>query len=112
MSVTKTVAVNGYSDNKELANRFAAYLVTECADSLYERSGKVSANRNAELQNGPLQVFLLEYGESVPLPKMMETGNFWLQLERLFSSVWNGADVTAMVEELNSQILSQMEAAR
>lgn len=112
MSVTKTVAVNGYSENKELANRFAAYLVTECADSLYERSGKVSANRNAELQNGPLQVFLLEYGESVPLPKMMETGNFWLQLERLFSSVWNGADVTAMVEELNSQILSQMEAAR
>lgn len=112
MSVTKTVAVNGYSDNKELANRFAVYLVTECADSLYERSGKVSANRNAELQNGPLQVFMLEYGESVPLPKMMETGNFWLQLERLFSSVWNGADVTEMVEELNSQILSQIEAAR
>lgn len=112
MSVTKTVAVNGYSENKELANRFAAYLVTECADSLYERSGKVSANRNAEVENGPLQVFLLEYGESVPLPKMMETGNFWLQLERLFSSVWNGADVTAMVEELNAQILSQIEAAR
>lgn len=112
MSVTKTVAVNGYSDNKELANRFAAYLVTECADSLYERSGKVSANRNAELQNGPLQVFLLEYGESVPLPKMMETGNFWLQLERLFSSVWNGADVTAMVEELDNQIVSQIEASR
>lgn len=112
MSVTKTVAVNGYSDNKEMANRFAAYLVTECADSLYERSGKVSANRNAELQNGPLQVFLLEYGESVPMPKMMETGNFWLQLERLFSSVWNGADVTTMVEELDHQILSQIDAAR
>lgn len=112
MSVTKAVAVNGYSENKELANRFAAYLVTECADSLYERSGKVSANRNADMQNGALQVFMLEYGESVPLPKMMETGNFWLQLERLFSSVWNGADVTALVEELANQIVSQVGAVQ
>lgn len=112
MSVTKAVAVNGYSQNKELANRFAAYLVTECADSLYERSGKVSANRNAEAQDEALQIFLLEYGESIPLPKMMETGNFWLQLERLFSSVWNGADVTALVEELAGQIVSQVEAVQ
>ncbi len=108
MSVTKAVAVNGYSENKDLANRFASYLVTECAGSLYERSGKVPANRNANLDNGALQIFMLEYGESIPLPKMMETGNFWLQLERLFSSVWNGADVTALVEELSNQILSQM----
>lgn len=112
MSVTKAVAVNGYSDNKELANRFASYLVTECADSLYERSGKVSANRNVDLQNGALQMFMLEYSESVPLPKMMETGNFWLQLERLFSSVWNGADVTTLVEELNNQIVTQVGASR
>ncbi|MCM1064846.1 MAG: extracellular solute-binding protein [Eubacterium sp.] len=112
MSVTKTVAVNGYSGNKELANRFASYLVTECADSLYERSGKASANINADQQNGALQIFMLEYGESVSLPKMMETGNFWLQLERLFSSVWNGADVTAMVEELDDQIVTQVTASQ
>ena len=44
MSVTTAVAVNGYSSHKELANRFAAYLVDECADTLYEKTGKVSAN--------------------------------------------------------------------
>lgn len=108
MSVTNAVAINGYSSHQELANRFAAYLVTECAGSLYERSGKVSANRNANTDNGALQIFMLEYGESVPLPKMMETGNFWMQLERLFSSVWNGADVTELVEELANQIDSQV----
>lgn len=112
MSVTNAVAVNDYSEHKELANRFAAYLVTECADSLYERSGKVSANKNAETENGALQIFMLEYAESVPLPKMMETGNFWLQLERLFSSVWNGADVTALVEELANQMVSQTGAVQ
>lgn len=110
MSVTNAVAVNGYSEHKELANRFAAYLTGEYAGSLYEMTGKTSANLHAEPENGPLQIFMLEYADSVPLPKMMATGNFWLQLERLFAGVWNGADVTAMVQELAGQIDSQVNA--
>lgn len=111
MSVTNAVAVNGYSEQKELANRFAAYLSCEYAASLYEMTGKAPANLQANADNGPLQIFLLEYADSVPLPKMMSTGNFWLQLERLFASVWNGADVAAMVQELSEQIASQVNAA-
>lgn len=110
MSVTSTVVVNGYSEHKELANRFAAYLVDECADSLYERSGKVSANLNANPDNGDLQVFRQEYADSVPLPKMMRTENFWLQLEGLFSKVWNGADVTELVKELADRIFLQVNS--
>jgi len=110
MSVTNAVAVNGYSKHKELANRFAAYLVDECASSLYERAGKLSANINADIDNEPAQIFKLEYSGSVPLPKMMETGNFWLQLERLFASVWSGEDVTGQVGELASQIAAQTGA--
>lgn len=110
MSVTSTVVVNGYSEHKELANRFAAYLVDECADSLYERSGKVSANLNANSDNGDLQVFRQEYADSVPLPKMMRTENFWLQLEGLFSKVWNGADVTELVKELADRISLQVNS--
>ena len=100
MSVTNTVAVNGYSQHKELANKFAAYLVDECADSLYEKTGRVAANLHADTDNGALQIFKLEYAESIPLPKMMETGNYWLLLERLFAKVWNGEDVTALTQEL------------
>lgn len=107
MSVTNTIAVNGYSRKKELANRFAAYLVSECAGSLYEKTGKASTNLSAEADNGALQIFMLEYAKSVPLPKMKETGNYWLLLERLFAKVWNGADVTAYVQELNLLIGSQ-----
>lgn len=104
LSVTNAVAVNGYSEHKELANRFAAYLTEECAGSLYERTGKVPANLNTDADNGPLQIFRLEYANSVPLPKMMDTGNFWLHLERLFDNVWNGEDVTAQIGELSEQI--------
>lgn len=111
MSVTNAVAVNSYSEHEELANRFAAYLVTEGAESLYEKTGKVPANKNINADNGFLQVFKQEYADSVPLPKMMETGNFWLQLEGLFSKVWNGADVTALVQELHETIVGQVSAA-
>lgn len=110
MSVTSVVAVNGYSQNKELANRFAAFLVDEYAEFLYERTGKVSANFqvNTGEEDGALQIFKMEYADSVPLPKRMDTANFWLQLEGLFSKVWNGADVNSLVEELASQIATQV----
>ncbi len=109
MSVTNVVAINGYSQHKALANRFAAYLTDECADVLYSRTGRVSANLKADADNYDLQVFKKEYADSVPLPKMMETANFWLQLEALFSKVWNGADATELVEELEETIAIQVQ---
>ena len=51
-----------------------------------------------------MQVFFEEYGESVCLPKMMETENFWLQLEVLFAKVWNGEDATALIKELDANM--------
>uniref|UniRef100_UPI00405746A5 sugar ABC transporter substrate-binding protein n=1 Tax=Acetatifactor sp. TaxID=1872090 RepID=UPI00405746A5 len=107
MSVTNVAVVNGYSMQKDLANRFAVYLTDEYADTLYEQTGKVPAALNAEADNGPLQIFTTEYAGSVPLPKMMETGNFWLQLEVLFAKVWNGADITTVVQELADQMSVQ-----
>lgn len=108
MSVTSTVVVNGYSENKEMANRFAAYLTEECADSLYEWTGKMPASLNANEDNGALQIYRQEYDGSAPLPKMMETGNYWLYLERLFARVWNGEDAASLVEELAQQISFQL----
>ncbi len=112
MSVTNVAVVNGYSQHKDLANRFCAYLADEYTDNLYQYTGKVSANKKANLDNAELQAFATEYAESIPLPKMMETGNFWLQLEVLFSKVWNGADVTTAVQELADQIASQTQGAQ
>ncbi len=108
MSVTNVAVVNGYSSHKELANQFAAYLTNEYVDNLYERTGKMSANLTADTDNGAVQMFMAEYADSVPLPKMMATGNFWLQLEVLFSKVWNGADVTAEVQQLAEQMAVQI----
>ena len=110
LSVTSAVAVNGYSGHKELANEFAAYLVTECSDIFYERTGRLSANLAAESDNEAVQTFVEEYADSVPLPKMMSTSNFWIQLEVLFSKVWNGSDAAELVQELAEQIQAQVQA--
>ena len=110
MSVTNTVAVNGYSAHRELANRFAAFLVDDCADMLYPRTGKIAANLNANAEDGAVWIFKQEYADSIPLPKMMETGNYWLYLERLFAMVWNEGDVETLVEELEQQISFQLGA--
>jgi len=112
LSVTNGVVVNGYSEHKTLANAFAAYLTGECAATLYERTGRMSSNKSANTDDALLQVFFEEYGESVSLPKMMETENFWLQLEVLFAKVWNGEDVTALVKELDANMALQLEGAR
>ncbi len=108
LSVTNTVAVNGYSENKELANRFAAYLAGEYAGNLYDRAGKCPANYNVIHTEKLLDVFYQGYEGSVSLPKIMETSNFWMELEVLFSKVWNGAETSAVLSELAGQIKSQM----
>ena len=110
LSVTGAAVINGYSEHKELADRFAAYLSEEYANGLYERSGKMPASIHAaeNAANGALTIFADEYADSVSLPKMLETGNFWMQLEVLFSKVWNGEDVTTLVQQLADNMSQQL----
>lgn len=107
LSVTTAVAVNGYSEHQELANQFGAFLATEYAEELYTRAGKAAANKNI-ISNDMMYVFQQEYAGSIPLNKMIDTSNFWIQLEILFSKVWNGEDERALLEALEQQIESQI----
>lgn len=108
LSVTGALAISSYSEKKQEANDFAAFLVTEYAEGLYERSGKMSANVNVNTDNGAVQVFQAEYAESSPLNKMIETSNLWIQLEVLFSKVWNGGDAGALLQEMANQMITQL----
>ncbi|MBO4900848.1 MAG: sugar ABC transporter substrate-binding protein [Lachnospiraceae bacterium] len=114
MSVTDCVVVNGYSSQKEAANDFAYYLCTSDPAALYEWTGKVSPLSGADLgaHNDELQVFLNEYDESIPLPKMLETSNYWVNLEMLFASVWDGADANKGLKDLSEQMKLQATGKR
>lgn len=108
MSVTETIAVNGYSENKEAANQFAAYLSYEHADTLYDRTHKIATNKNVSYENAWINVFNQEYEKSVPVPKMIETSNFWILLENSFTKVWSGENANTELKALSEQIKTQL----
>lgn len=108
LSVTNCVVVNGYSEHKDLANEFATYLTGEYYPDLYARTGKASANYAANPENPALMGFMAEYEHASSLPKMIQTSNFWIQLEILFSRVWEGGDADTLLLELSDQIFAQV----
>lgn len=108
LSMTNCVVVNGYSDNKEAANDFAGFLTSGYHDILYARTGKVSAAKNVDYGNEALSAFAEEYENSIAMPKMVQTSNFWVQLEIAFAEVWDGADANKKLKELSEQIMQQV----
>lgn len=107
LSVTGTVAVNGYSKHQTLANAFAKYLTEEYSTELFDKGGKLAAAESAS-GDGNLKIFHEAYQKSISLPKLMEINNLWLQLEAVFAKVWNGEEPTPLMEELNEEISAQL----
>lgn len=110
LSVTQAVAINGYSPRKELAEKFAAYLTTEYTTMLYEKSGRMASYQFVNQNDQVFSVYHKQYESSISLPKMVETGNYWLQLEVLFAKVWNGGNVNQLVGEMAECIHAQLTA--
>jgi len=77
---------------------------------LYEKSGRMAAYQFVNQNDHVFSVYHKQYESSISLPKMVETGNYWLQLEVLFSKVWNGGNVTQLVSEMEERIHSQLTA--
>ena len=109
LSETSTVVVNGYSYNKSLANDFAEYMSYNRAADIYKKAGRISCVKNVDYQDEEIRNVMQEYEKSVPLPKMIEAGNYWVQLEIAFTKVWNGADPDETLKELNDTIGEQID---
>ena len=108
LSMTAFVVVNGYSGHKQEANDFARYLTSQNVDVLYDRTGKVSAARDVDYEFEGLKEFAAEYEQSISMPKMLETNNFWVLLESAFSEIWNGADANEKLKSLSEQTMRQV----
>ena len=110
LSVTQCVVVNGYSVQKEMANDFAVYLTEYATDSLYARTGKLPVYDNGgSIYSDPNKAaFLEEYTCSIPMPKMIETSNFWVELEIAFAKIWDGEDANGDLKALSEKIMSQV----
>ncbi len=109
MSETSTVVVNGYSYNREAANEFAEYLCYTKAADIYKKAGRIACFKNVAYEDPEIAQVMAEYEKSVPMPKMIEAGNYWVQLEIAFTKVWNGADPDKTLKELNDTIGEQID---
>lgn len=109
LSVTQCVGINGYSAKKEMANDFALYLTQYNIDDLYARTGKLPVYSEGKTYEDPnAAAFLDEYTRSVPMPKMIETSNFWVELEIAFAKIWEGQDANNELKALSEQIMGQV----
>ena len=109
LSVTQCVVVNGYSMKKDMANDFAVYLTQYATDTLYARTGKLPVHDSKDTYTDPNKnAFLQEYMCSVPMPKMIETSNFWVELEIAFAKIWDGEDANHDLKALSEKIMGQV----
>lgn len=109
LSVTQCVVVNGYSAHKDMANDFAYYLACRNTYNLYDRTGKIPAVLNVECSNRNAEAFVKEYEKSVPNPKMIETSNYWVEMEIAFAGIWDGNDANAELKALSEKIMTQIK---
>lgn len=102
ISVNYVAVVNPYSSSPELAEELAAYIADGFAEKCYELSGKLPCKR---LDSYPSEEFvhvMEAYENSVQLPKLMDSTNFWVELEVVLNNIWK----TEMSEELAEEGLS------
>lgn len=108
LSVTSAIAVNGYSEKKEQANAFAAWLADTGADKLYARTGRTPARLHVSSDVTGMQGFVEEYSGSIPMPKLMSTANFWVRMEIAYTKIWSGENVSDILKDLSEQIMTQV----
>lgn len=109
LSVTTAAVVNGYTRNKEEADKFADYLSYGYADSLYETTGKYAAKREVEIPDNVYRhEIYVQYENSVSLPKLLNASNFWVNLEIAFFNIWTGEDVQQQIQAVSDQVTKQL----
>lgn len=108
LSITTCIAINGYTEFKEQTNEFAWFLINDWTNGLklQESTGKMPVYGFPEYDEN--HTFSGSYHESMPIPKMMTTGNFWVQMEIAFTNIWEGGDVNVLLKDLSEQIMSQV----
>lgn len=107
-SVTSAVAVNGYSEHKELANAFASYVTGEYVEKLFASSGHAAARLGVPYPGTSMEGFNQEYARSMPMPKLMSMSNFWIEMEIAYTDVWEGEDPSGVLKALSEQMMTQV----
>lgn len=109
LSITYGAFVSPFTKQSEYANLFAAYLSYEYAENQFSFSHQVSARASLEREDGNERIIYDQYVATVPVPKALENGDFWIYTEICFKNIWNGKDVTAELNGLQEIMQSRLK---
>lgn len=109
LSVTYGAFVSDYTKQSEFANLFAAYLSYEYAANQFGLSQHVSARSDLERTDTNDTVIYQQYCQTIPVPKALENGDFWIYTEICFKNIWNGNDVTTELNQLQENMQERLQ---
>ncbi len=108
LSVTNSVVVNAYSQERALAKEFAKYITYEKVDSLYAMTNKMPVKVGVPYENPEITTLLVQYEHSVEVPKITDLSNYWIEMEIAFANIWRGNDVRSEIEAVDAKIQAQL----
>lgn len=88
ISINYVAAVNPYSEAVGLAEEFADYISDSYADKCYELSGMLPCKKLDSYAIEEFAYVVEAYEKSAQLPKLMDTTNFWVELEVVLNDIW------------------------
>ena len=99
ISVSYVAVVNPYSNSPELAEELADYISDGFSEKCYELSGKLPCKGMDTYPVEELANVMTAYENSVQLPKLMNTTNFWVELEVALNNIWKAELEEEQAEE-------------
>lgn len=109
LSITYGAYVSPFTRQSEYANLFAAYLSYEYADNLFGLCQRVAARESLERTDVNELLVYQQYCNTVAVPKALENGDFWVDLEICFKNIWGGSDVAAQLNQLQTSMTERLQ---
>ena len=109
LSETSILIINPYTKNVEKAQDVAKFMTFDYADKMYEKGGLQCCRFLKDYANGFNEKIIGFYEESTSLPKFRVTGDYWLSLQNMLNSVWNGGDAEEELNALQTGIKEKMQ---
>ena len=89
---TGILLVNEFSEKKDMAADFAAFIEKEEVDVLHAMTGHISTDEGANRDEAEQAAFI-QYQNSRLVPDAANAGEFWSEFTRQMKMLWNGGSL-------------------
>lgn len=89
ISINYVAIVNPYTEEEEYAKDLAKFISYDFADHFYSYAERIPSKRMSNYENPEWTHVIEQYETTAVMPKLMETTNFWVELEVAINHIWS-----------------------